>query len=154
DRIGLQDMRVAGRNPARIIPGVLLAFAAAHAGERVRMIGEPLWAGRSAAEYPACAQHEALMNAAFAGRPGTMLCPYDAARLHPPWLPHAHHTPPLIASLNGNGYETSPHYGDPLSTADAFNRPLPSPPVHAATTSVDAYLLPAVRRFVAEHAQR
>ena len=69
DRVVMRDMTVAGRNPGRIIPTVLLAFAGAHPGRRVRIIGEPIWAGRSAVEYPACAQHEALINAAFTGRP-------------------------------------------------------------------------------------
>lgn len=53
------DMTRAGRNPGRIIPGVLRAFADAHPADRVRIIGEPIWAGRSAVEYPACVQHEA-----------------------------------------------------------------------------------------------
>src|SRR5690348_12702806 len=51
------DMTEAGRNPGRIIPGVLHAFVDEHAPCRVRVIGEPIWAGRSAAEYPACVQH-------------------------------------------------------------------------------------------------
>jgi anti-sigma regulatory factor (Ser/Thr protein kinase) len=151
-RIGLHDMSVAGRNPGRIIPGVLLAFAAAHAGERVRIIGEPIWAGRSAAEYPACAQHEALINAAFAGRSATILCPYDTAQLDAEWLRDAYRTHPVIVSPEGS--RTSPHYGDPVSVAALFNRPLPDPPGHAATIDVDAYRLPAVRRFVADHALR
>ena len=99
----LRDMTVAGRNPGRIIPTVLLAFANAHPGRRVRLIGEPIWPGRSAAEYPACAQHEALINAAFAGRPATILCPYNTELLNPVWvsrrLPyapgHAGRHPPL-----------------------------------------------------------
>ena len=152
DNIRLVDMSVAGRNPGRIIPGVLLAFAAAHADKRVRIIGEPIWAGRSDAEYPACAQHEALINAAFAGRAATILCPYDASRLDPVWLRDAYHTHPVIASPDG--YRTSPHYADPVRVAAGFNRPLPDPPGFAATIDVDAFKLPAVRRFVADNAQR
>src|SRR4051812_42135150 len=45
ERVLLRDMTVAGRNPGRIIPSVLLAFANAHPGRRVRLIGEPIWAG-------------------------------------------------------------------------------------------------------------
>lgn len=41
----LLDMQEAGRNPGRIIPGVLRAFADAQpSGRRVRIIGEPIWA--------------------------------------------------------------------------------------------------------------
>src|SRR5690349_12190347 len=59
------DMTVAGWNPGKIIPYVLHPFAAEHAGRPVRMIGEPVWATRSVEEYPACVQHEALINVAF-----------------------------------------------------------------------------------------
>lgn len=41
--VTLLDMTRAGRNPGRIIPGVLRAFADAHPAGRVRIIGEPIW---------------------------------------------------------------------------------------------------------------
>src|SRR5947209_9998332 len=59
------DMAEAGRNPGRILSHVLLPFANAHSDRHVRIIGEPVWPGRSPVEYPACAQHEALINRAF-----------------------------------------------------------------------------------------
>src|SRR3569833_3122676 len=77
------DMTKAGRNPGWIIPGVLRGVADAHSPGRVRIIGEPIWPGRSENEYPACVQHEALINLAFAGRAVTILCPYDAGSLRP-----------------------------------------------------------------------
>src|SRR3954447_18279214 len=40
ERITFLDMAVSGRNPNRIIPWVLRAFADAHPGRRVRVIGE------------------------------------------------------------------------------------------------------------------
>ena len=46
------DMADVGANPARIIPEWQV-FLDAHAGRRVRGIGEPVWAGRSAAERAA-----------------------------------------------------------------------------------------------------
>ena len=48
----------------------------------------------------------------------------------------------------------SAQYDDPVVVAAGFNRPLPDPPADAATITVDLYTLPAVRRFVAEHANR
>lgn len=96
EAVHLLDMTVAGRNPGRIIPGVLRAFADAHQRGRVRIIGEPIWAGRSADEYPACAQHEALINAAFEGRPVTILCPYDEAGLDEEVLADARITHPTL----------------------------------------------------------
>jgi anti-sigma regulatory factor (Ser/Thr protein kinase) len=149
-RVQLHDMSVAGRNPGRIIPGVLLAFAAAHAGKPVRIIGEPIWAGRTAAEYPACAQHEALINAAFTGRHATILCPYDTGRLDPIWLEDAYRTHPVIQSATARW--NSPHYADPASVAAGFNRPLPDPPADAQTVSIAFEALGGIRRFMTAHA--
>ncbi|GIF53679.1 hypothetical protein Afe04nite_82180 [Asanoa ferruginea] len=50
-RVELHDMAVPGRNPGRINPQLLLAFTAAHEGQLVRIIGEPIWHGRTASEY-------------------------------------------------------------------------------------------------------
>jgi anti-sigma regulatory factor (Ser/Thr protein kinase) len=151
DRVELYDMRVAGRNPGRIIPGVLLAFATAHAGHPVRIIGEPIWAGRSALEYPACAQHEALINAAFAGRDATILCPYDTTRLNPAWIRDAHRTHPVVWTVTD--HRGSAEYDDPVAVAAGFNQPLPDPPPHAATMTVHIATLAALRRFVIGRAE-
>jgi anti-sigma regulatory factor (Ser/Thr protein kinase) len=149
-RVQLHDMTVAGRNPGRIIPAVLLAFAEANRHRRIRVIGEPIWPGRDAEEYPACVQHEALINAAFAGRAATILCPYDAARLNPSWLRDAEQTHPTMIAA-GRQWD-SPHYDDPVATAAGFNRPLPDPPPDAATYPVDSATLPAIRRFITARA--
>src|SRR5205814_9028709 len=133
-RVRLHNMQVAGRNPGRIIPTVLLAFAAAHPGRPVRIIGEPIWAGRSGAEYPACAQHEALINAAFAGRAAIILCPYDTGRLDLAWIRDAHRTHPVVATPTRAW--ASPAYRDPIAVAADFNEPLPDPPAGAARIPV------------------
>lgn len=146
ERVRLRDMAAAGRNPGRIIPGVLLAFAAEHAGRPVRIIGEPIWAARSSTEYPACAQHEALINAAFAGRHATILCPYDVGRLPRQWVADAYRTHPVVEARSTRW--SSPHYGDPRAVAADFNRPLPAPPAHARTVAVEQAALPHIRRLV------
>ncbi|MFB7597715.1 anti-sigma factor RsbA family regulatory protein [Streptomyces sp. NPDC056160] len=126
--VRLLDMREAGRNPGRIIPGVLRAFADAQpAGRRVRIIGEPIWAGRSAAEYPACAQHEALINAAFGGREVTILCPYDAVRLDERTLADAHATHPVVIPAGAARERASGAY-DPADVVARYNEPLPAAP--------------------------
>jgi anti-sigma regulatory factor (Ser/Thr protein kinase) len=152
ERVLLRDMAVAGRNPGRIIPAVLLAFAHAHPGRRVRLIGEPIWHGRSDTEYPACAQHEALINTAFTGLAATILCPYDVGLLDPAWIEDAHRTHPVM--IDATGRFDSAHYGDPVAVAATFNLPLPDPPPEAAVIAVDFYSLAAVRRFAAEQAGR
>jgi anti-sigma regulatory factor (Ser/Thr protein kinase) len=149
-RVRWRDMTVAGRNPGRIIPTVLLAFADSHPGRRVRIIGEPVWAGRSATEYPACAQHEALINAAFAGRAATILCPYDVTRLEPAWIEDAYRTHPVM--FDATRRWASDHYDDPVAVAAGFNQPLPVPPPDAAVMRVEFDTLSAVRRFVTERA--
>ncbi|RAY14541.1 sensor histidine kinase [Actinomadura craniellae] len=149
-RVRLIDMTVAGRNPGRIIPGVLRAFADAHPRGRVRIIGEPIWPGRSAAEYPACVQHEALINLAFAGRPATILCPYDALRHSPEVLADAAVTHPTI--IDRDGERPSDAY-DPEGAVAAHNRLDPAPP-GAAELRFDGAGLPGVRGFTVGRAAR
>jgi anti-sigma regulatory factor (Ser/Thr protein kinase) len=152
DHVEFLDMTAAGRNPGRIIPGVLTAFANAHPTRRARIIGEPIWHGRSPAEYPACVQHEALINTAFAGRRTSILCPYDTSALDPGWLADAAVTHPVL--LDGDLRTPSGMYRDPLATADAFNVPLPPPPVSALTRTFDLHSLLAMRRLVGDFGVR
>ncbi|MFG1792796.1 anti-sigma factor RsbA family regulatory protein [Nocardia sp. NPDC049149] len=148
--VKLMDMTVEGRNPGRIIPGVLRAFADTHQDGRVRIIGEPIWAGRSDTEYPACAQHEALINAAFAGREVSILCPYDTERLHPTVLADAHVTHPTL--IDRIGERASAAY-DPDRIVAAYNQPLPAPRFGAETIAFDATALAATRHRAVDYAR-
>lgn len=123
--VRMLDMTRVGRNPGRIIPGVLRAFADVHPDAHVRIIGEPIWAGRSDREYPACAQHEALINVAFAGRAATILCPYDLDGLDAEVLADAEATHPLL--VDADGARPSGEYA-PERIVSAYNRELPVPP--------------------------
>ncbi|HVW41426.1 MAG TPA: sensor histidine kinase [Amycolatopsis sp.] len=146
-QVRLFDMTEAGRNPGRIIPGVLRAFADAHPGRPVRIIGEPIWPGRSRLEYPACAQHEALINMAFAGRAATILCPYDAQRLSADVLADAEATHPTI--VDGRGRRDSTAFA-PDRIVHGYNQPLPEPVEHAhalEVTSAGAADLGEARRI-------
>ncbi|MBK3629302.1 anti-sigma factor RsbA family regulatory protein [Streptomyces asoensis] len=148
--VHLLDMTVAGRNPGRIIPAVLRAFADAHEPGRVRIVGEPVWAGRSTVEYPACAQHEALINAAFEGRPVTILCPYDATGLDEEVLADARSTHPTV--LTGDTEQVSDSY-DWRAVVARYNEALVPAP-DAAVFSFGADELYAVRAFAVEEAGR
>jgi anti-sigma regulatory factor (Ser/Thr protein kinase) len=151
-RVTFADMSVAGRNPGRIIPGVLLAFADRHPGRRVAIVGEPVWPGRNPAEYPACALHEALINGAFAGRDASILCPYDAEGLDPTALADAHRTHPVV-SEDGRA-RPSPAYTGFADAAAAYNRPLPPPPPGATTLHyAGGAEMADVRRRVTAHAR-
>ncbi|MEQ0560817.1 sensor histidine kinase [Amycolatopsis sp. NEAU-NG30] len=122
--VRLIDMERAGRNPGAILPSVLHAFAGQHAGP-VRIVGEPIWAGRTDVEYPACVVHEALINTAFAGRDLTVLCPYDVAELPVDVLTDAERTHPEVRGPAGPF--DSPRF-DPDGVRADFTRPLASPP--------------------------
>ncbi|GLP70312.1 anti-sigma regulatory factor [Streptomyces sp. TUS-ST3] len=147
------DMREAGRNPGRIIPGVLRAFADAQPpGTRVSIVGEPIWAGRSATEYPACVQHEALINAAFQGREVTILCPYDTRRLDPQVVADAYATHPVVVDAGSGREEESPRY-DFEGVHARYNAPLPPAPDVPAHAFV-ADVLGEIRHFASEAAER
>jgi anti-sigma regulatory factor (Ser/Thr protein kinase) len=151
ERVRMLDMTEAGANPGRIIPGVLRAFADAHPDRHVRIIGEPIWPGRTDVEYPACAQHEALINHAFAGRNVTILCPYDTTRLDPQVLVDARATHPVLVDRTGE--RASDQY-DPDRVIADYNRPLP-PPRSAEEIVVDrAEAVTRARRFATTHARR
>ncbi|HZU49275.1 MAG TPA: sensor histidine kinase [Mycobacterium sp.] len=91
----MTDITEAGRNPGRIL-GLVADFMQRHPHRPLHMIGEPVWPGRSDVEYPACVQHEALVNIALAGHDVTGLCLYDASRLGESVLADARLTHPLI----------------------------------------------------------
>ncbi|MFD5250853.1 anti-sigma factor RsbA family regulatory protein [Amycolatopsis sp. NPDC058340] len=142
------DMTEAGRNPGRILPGVLLAFADNRTGP-VRIIGEPIWAGRSALEYPACAQHEALINVAFGDRELGILCPYDRDRLDDDVLADAERTHPTLSGAGGD--RPSAGYA-PDAVVEKYNLPLPEPRA-ADAFRFDLARLGAVRCFAQDRAE-
>ncbi|MBX9420959.1 MULTISPECIES: anti-sigma factor RsbA family regulatory protein [Streptomyces] len=145
------DMTEAGRNPGRIIPKVLRGFADAHPKDRVRIIGEPIWAGRSAVEYPACAQHEALINAAFEGRAATILCPYDETRLDETVIADAKATHPTVISHDGRQAVSDAY--DWKAVVGRYNQAL-APAPDASLFSFGKKELPAVRKFAVDEALR
>jgi anti-sigma regulatory factor (Ser/Thr protein kinase) len=151
ERLQFVDMEELGRNPARIIPAWRDLLEENVAGGRgLRGIGEPLWAGRSAAEVEECQRHESLLNLAFAGVPGfSLMCPYDSALLEPDVLAAARHTHPLISRPDGaiesESFEAAP--------ADPFEGELEQPPADAIGLPFTARQLAEVRQFAAERAQ-
>ncbi|MDG4788368.1 sensor histidine kinase [Micromonospora sp. WMMD1102] len=141
------DMAREGRNPGWIIPGVLHAFVEEHAPARVRVVGEPVWPGRSAQAYPRCVQHEALINIALAGRPVSLLCPYDAVRLDVEVIADAASTHPFL--IRDGDRQPSAGYGHPENVVDSFNQPFPTPPPSASTLFFESSGLSGMRAMVA-----
>ena len=141
------DMAVEGRNPARILPWVLGAFAEANPGP-VRILGEPIYPGRTEAEIGPCVQHEALINMAFADRSAAIMCPYDASLTQV--LPYAERTHPQLVSSGQRRRSRS--YTEPAQVVALVNRPLPEPARIDERLVFDLQGLAGVRRLVAEHA--
>jgi hypothetical protein len=152
--VRLVDMVEVGRNPNRILPWVLSAFVHEHLPGSVRVVGEPLYLGRTPEEIAPCVQHEALINVAFAGVPATIMCPYDAVRL-PQVLPHvlayAEWTHPVLAGRAGRLPSTN--YRPPQSVVALLNQPLPEPRRVGASMDFDAHGLAGVRAQVAKIAE-
>jgi transcriptional regulator with XRE-family HTH domain len=81
----------------------------------IRIVGEPVWAGRSDAEVRLWTRYESLLNLALSGYPLTVVCPYDERSVAPKIVRDAHLTHPH--RLGDSGSSTSPDYTDPGSFA-------------------------------------
>lgn len=141
------DMRQAGRNPGRIL-SMLQEFADRGGDARtpVSVVGEPIWVGRTPAEAWEATRHEALINVAFAGRPVSILCPYDTA-LPEDVQAQAYRTHPVVG--DSGAYRASSRYADPHEVCRDCDRPLPEPP--------DAVVVPFAEQdlaFVRDEADR
>ena len=79
----------------------------------IRVVGDPVWAGRSVADNTAWFRYESLVNLAFAAAPATIVCTYDtrsasaevladARRTHP----HLTHTGVTQANVNSESGAT------------------------------------------------
>jgi anti-sigma regulatory factor (Ser/Thr protein kinase) len=129
DRLHFADMGTLGRNPCRIIPAVQEFIAAGN--QPVRFVGEPIWAGRSAAEIIESTRHEALINLAFAGTDIRILCPYDAAHLPDSVLADACQTHPSLTGWRIR--RAGAAFLGPGSVPERCTKPLSPPPRGAQT---------------------
>jgi transcriptional regulator with XRE-family HTH domain len=82
-------------------------------GHWTRIIGEPVWAGRSAAEIEQWVRYESVINLSLRARPASIVCPYDASVLPSAVVDAARRTHPEIAS--GTGAMASAAYVEPES---------------------------------------
>jgi anti-sigma regulatory factor (Ser/Thr protein kinase) len=142
------DMTALGRNPSRIIPAVRDWVDEQPPG-RVRFVGEPIWAGRSARETVEATRHEALINLAFADTTASILCPYDTRALDERVIAEASCTHPVL--VQDGARRPSDRYADPLLIYAAADYPLVAPPgpVDAHPVTAD---LGGLRKFVATQA--
>lgn len=77
----------------------------------VRVLGEPVWAGRSDAEIRLWTRYESLFNLAFADSPLSVVCPYDERSASAEIVRQAHLTHPN--ALGERGISPCHDYADP-----------------------------------------
>jgi anti-sigma regulatory factor (Ser/Thr protein kinase) len=114
-------------------------------GRGVTIVGEPIWAGRSAAAVREWARYESLINVAFTGAATRILCPYDARVVPDAILEHAECSHPTLTS--GLGSRRSTRFLEPA----AFFERLDREPLEAVETTAALAVttdLSRVRRFV------
>jgi transcriptional regulator with XRE-family HTH domain len=81
----------------------------------IRIVGEPPWGGRSAAQIRLWTRYESLINLIFAGSPMSILCPYDVETIDSAIVHDAHVTHPQ--TVQGGETIDSPDYRDPARFA-------------------------------------
>jgi anti-sigma regulatory factor (Ser/Thr protein kinase) len=150
DEVVFADMEAVGTNPARIIPA-WTQFVSGFGDRRLRGIGEPIWAERSAAELAECQRHEALLNVAFADSAGfTLMCPYDTESLTAEVMDEARRNHPY---LRDDGREwASDEYPGTDAFLGPFSAPLPEPPSVSAEVGFGARSLGGLRSLVRDRA--
>ena len=139
-----------GRNPGRIIPGVMHDFIVGHLGRRVTIVAESTWAARSAPEYAACVEHEALANLAFAGQEVSILCPYNLTDLPEHAVADAERTHPTLRQHGARRLSTA--YTEPHAVVDSIAALQPPTPAHARRLDYD--MVSQARRAATEWGRR
>ncbi len=118
---------------------------------RVRILAEPVWAGRSAREITGWTRMEAALNVTLAPTSISMICPYDARTTGKDILADALRTHPVLVA--GSRQSPSPQYADPATFARSCDtRPLADPPGDAEAFDFDGDLR-GLRRFIAGSAR-
>jgi anti-sigma regulatory factor (Ser/Thr protein kinase) len=148
DRVQFVDMAALGGNPAKIIPA-WREFVDEHAanGQPIRGVGEPIWAGRRAAEVLECQLHEALLNLAVdPDTPLWLRCPYDVSALEGDILAEVERSHPVL--VEEASYTGSRLYGGIHHASASFDHELAEPTVAVVELAFDGSGLPAVRDVV------
>jgi anti-sigma regulatory factor (Ser/Thr protein kinase) len=129
ERVRFGDMTSHGRNPGSIIPGVMHDFVVGHSGRRVAIVAASTWATRTAPEYGACVEHEALVNVAFADQKVSILCPYNLTDLSEQAVTDAQRTHPILRQHGARRLST--RYTEPHAVVGSIDALQPPTPAHA-----------------------
>ncbi len=120
----------------------------------VRVIGEPVWDGRSPGAVREWTRYESVINVAFASSPAWIVCPYDASSLPDHVVRHARHTHPEVLGRGGaqrsEAFRTPDRLVEALPLEDAG-----APPAGASVLTLDVDGdLGVMRRLVADQAKQ
>jgi anti-sigma regulatory factor (Ser/Thr protein kinase) len=117
--------------------------------QRVRFIGEPIWAGREPLEATEWKRFESIVNLAFARLPAWLLCSFDSSVLPAELVADAQRFHPQLYGGSANA-----SYLDPSGFSAKYDRALsPAPGGGVSILAFDADPAPA-RDFVAAFAAR
>src|SRR5437588_2832542 len=145
DSISFEDITTVGVNPARILARICEWMAERDSCPRV--VTEPLWPGRRAAERTEVMRHEALVNLALRDTGARLLCVYGDEALDAKGAQAVERTHPHVTGP-GPGRRASASFVDPEEELRITERRLapPEEPVEELTVTEDLH---AVRRRVA-----
>jgi anti-sigma regulatory factor (Ser/Thr protein kinase) len=146
--VRLIDITEVARNPSRLL-ALAGSFARDHPNRRLRIVSQLVWPGRTADESLACAQLEALANAALEGHQVTELCLYDADRLDEAVLADARATHPLL--WRSGSVHRSADYA-PEQVLAQCNQPLPANPAAVTYMVRKSEDLGPARSFAVDYA--
>jgi anti-sigma regulatory factor (Ser/Thr protein kinase) len=156
DQVDYAETAYFGRRPPQRVAAFheyWLRHAAASAHGQVRILAEPVWAGRSRREVSEWRRMESGLNAVLAPANIWMICPYDTRVVDPAIAADALRTHP--AAVSGQDVVPCDAYTEPAAFAAACDAvPLPEPPARAdllRITGVPADLR-RLRRFAAAQA--
>lgn len=145
DRVEFWRMDEIGRNPARLISAWQDFLRTCDPEKGVRGLGEPITAGRNAAELEECELHELLFNLAFAEEHSlTVMCPYDTSLLEDEVLAGAERSHPVCTHSHGKSISSR------FSLEALLERTLPPPGRPAVTLPFGKADLAMVRHLVAQ----
>jgi len=141
------------RHPSRTL-GQYHAYCAEHGTDRrVRIIGEPVWAGRTDFESREWMRYESLLNVAFADSAHWILCPYDTRTLPADIVRAATRTHPELV-CGPREFTPSAHYADPADFSAECDRATVAPlPAGADDIRFARGRSAAVRRALAAYAR-
>lgn len=140
------------RHPVRALAALDRAARSRSGGQRLRMIGEPLWAARHGPERTERARQESLLNVALAWCNASVVCSYDTRVVDSQVLTQVARTHPELV-VNG-GTQPSHEYTEPaVFTAECDSSPLPEPPSSALLLAFEQLgQLASLRAFMTSYA--